>query len=253
MRKIMADRTTLPERVLDDPDILLAIGQHYGIGTRLLDWTLDPAIALYFAVSECIRQPPEQRSDAMSVFAMAAIYLNIGGGQAKADLVFPPRTANPNLVAQKGLLTKITWNAPDLWDQDRAQLTADPVGNVPTARIDARLIRLDLPQAQASAAMKMLFDAKIDASVLFPSHHGLARTAEDLVRSGRMVASQQFDRTVLYIDMNDKSDVSSRPSWNAADQCEIDQSRRQVGDGPNPPLAHANVTRSGRRSPRRAP
>jgi hypothetical protein len=207
MRKIVADRTTLPERMLNDPNILLAIGQHYGIGTRLLDWTLDPAIALYFAASESIRQPPEQRSNEMSVFAMAEIYLNIGGGQAKASLVYPPRAANPNLVAQKGLLTKIAWDAPDLWDQDRAQLTIDPVGNVATARIDARLIRLDLPRAQASATMKILFDAKIDASVLFPSHHGLARTAEDLVRSAPMAASQQFDRTLLYIDVNDKNDV----------------------------------------------
>lgn len=187
MRRVLRERTTFSARIIDDDDIVLAIGQHYGVSTRLLDWTHDPNVALYFAAADVLRGPQDEAAS-LSVFAMADLYLNVGQSGRGASFVHPPRAANPNLAAQRGLLTKHAWDAPDLWDRSQEKLATDPVHNV-TARMDTRLVRFDLPQREAARALQTLLNSGVDGSVLFPTEYGIARLAEELARLDLLVTA----------------------------------------------------------------
>lgn len=186
MKVVLGAETSLPSRVIKDDDRVLALAQHYGCATRLLDWTSDPKVALYFAASGALRADGDCR--AFSVFAMADIYLNIRNGGA--TIVRPERGANPNLAAQRGLHTKASWEKPDLWDASRAKRTRELVVS---AAIDTRLVRFDISRVEAARAMQYLLDAGVDGATLFPGNPGIARLVDDLSQLDEVAAAKVFD------------------------------------------------------------
>ena len=95
----------------NDLQELAALAQHYGMETRLLDWTTSIDIAIYFAVHKESQLTEEERTDKDSEY-VAIWALNIPmvsfGLNSPLRVIRPPYYGNPNLAAQKGLFT--FWN-----------------------------------------------------------------------------------------------------------------------------------------------
>jgi FRG domain len=160
----------LPAHIVSDWD-WLAIAQHHGLATRLLDWTTNPLNAAYFAVRE--RRPGPAvihaaRFESPSVSLVQARY----AGPLDFDrvAVFRPRGVVPRIVRQGGLFTIHGPPSRSLEDYARKRL--------------ATLDRIIIAESYRPRLLAELARYGIHSASLFPDLDGLSSYLNWMVESG---------------------------------------------------------------------
>jgi hypothetical protein len=113
----------IPEELFE----IAGLAQHYGVPTRLLDWTFNPFTALYFAAMGAVENLYNEmksaidtgasrdfyeykKDDRIVIWALHIDYINAMNKEfpdIRLKWIRPPYNRNPNLTAQLGLFTHV--------------------------------------------------------------------------------------------------------------------------------------------------
>ena len=150
-----------------------ALGQHHGLATPLLDWTISPFVAAYFAF---VHDDPAQ-AEPRAIYALWRPSIEnksseipkpvIGSTRSPIlDFVRPMSDDNARLVNQGGLFTR----APDSTTVE-SWITTHFSGN--TSHYN--LVKITLPNAERQKCLRSLNRMNINHLTLFPDLYGASK------------------------------------------------------------------------------
>jgi hypothetical protein len=164
---------------------ILALAQHHGVPTRLLDWSWDWRVAAFFAACGSLRMNCDAPLAVWSLDVEQLRYQEVPGlreppkkpRQFRLRLVTAPTASNSNLRAQKGLFTLlevVDSASMEPWTPlDRLADDNELGGHA------LELVKYTLPSSEAPTLMHQLHLECMTAAILFPGYGGVVQSLKD--------------------------------------------------------------------------
>ena len=150
---------------------IMALAQHYGLPTRLLDWSRRSHVAAYFAASGALRDG--KRRGRLAVWALNTE--NIKFNLKNVEVIPVPGSNNANIAAQSGLFTLL-----------RQEYTMGKPFKGPDCLVDyarscgsADLAKVTLPVLEAPKIIDLCERHGVTAATLYPDFYGAAKATLD--------------------------------------------------------------------------
>lgn len=139
----------------------LAVAQHHGLATCLLDWTLNPLVAVYFA---CCEQPTVNAT----VFCYEPDHFIVESKLSLDEAICPGSGFIPRAIASRIL------NQQAIFTVHLPVTETVLIRQHPVWKDHPTLARLDIPAKLKPDLLRMLNDYGINASSMFPDLEGLS-------------------------------------------------------------------------------
>mgnify|MGYP003385864684 CR=1 FL=1 len=178
---MFAKERWLPEDLAE----VAALAQHYGIPTRLLDWSFDFYVALYFAISGA-----KNLAGNIKIWCLNSEYLSFLKttiNKTNVEFITPHYSVNSNIQGQQGLFTHwLSTSDPvnehiSLMNQGRVllvnrtpldQLLAQHMNNMNDGTIIFKTFTL--PASEAEKGLELLKKMNYGPARIFPGLQGVA-------------------------------------------------------------------------------
>lgn len=157
---------------------LMALAQHHGVPTHLLDWSKRSYVAAYFAASSALKNcDVGENNTKIAVWALNIekihLYKNI-------NIIKVPGSTSSNLAAQSGLFTMLKQPI------GRGQpFPEKPLEDEFVSSADTPLWKITLPVKYTTRVLDLCELYGVSASTLFPGFDGAAKAVKDWINKYR--------------------------------------------------------------------